>query len=153
VQPQGDARLIQGGIPVGSVQQTAIVHSVDESTRTIAIRAPGSERTSTYRVSSRVSNLSGIKPGDLVQATLAQELTVYVLRDGQAPGPSGTPEMVSADARILTVDPSYRLLTLQFADGRRETVKVPLGVRLGQMEAGGSVVIRGVEVLALRRKG
>ena len=73
-----------------------------------------------------------------------------MLHDGQLPDARGT---VSVDARVLMVDPSYRLLTLQYPDGQKETFKVPLGTRLEQMEGGDSVVIRPLEVLALRRRG
>jgi len=73
-----------------------------------------------------------------------------VLRDGQLPGAGAAP---AVHARVLAVDPSYRLLKLQYPDGENETIKVPLGTKLEQMEAGDSVVIRPVEVIALRRKG
>jgi len=60
---------------------------------------------------------------------------------------------LAVHARVLAVDPSYRLLKLQYTDGENETVKVPLGTRIEQMAAGDSVVIRPVDVIALRRKG
>jgi hypothetical protein len=153
VQPEGEARLIQGGIAVESVASPAVVQSVDRSASTIAVRTPGAAESSTYKVSPKVSNFNDIKAGDTVQATLAQELTVYVLHDGQVPGAGGAHERTAADARVLAVDPSYRLLKLKFSNGQSETLKVPLGVKLKEMEAGDSVVIRTVEVIALRRKG
>jgi hypothetical protein len=147
VQPHGEARLIQSAIPVKSVKDTAVVSSVDRSAGTIVLRTPGKAETSTYRLGPKVSGLEDIKVGDVVQATVAEDLTVYLLRDGQLP--DGT---VSVDARVLAVDPSYRLLRVQYPDGQNETFKVPLGTKLEQMESGDSVVIRR-EVLALRRKG
>jgi hypothetical protein len=128
------------------------VDSVDAATRTIVVRTPGAQQTSTYKVSPRVSNLDQIRFGDKVQATVAQELSVYVLRDGQLPGPGGKLETITADARVLSVDPSYRLLTLQYPNGRNETFKVGLDARLREMEAGNSVVIRPVEAVALRKR-
>jgi hypothetical protein len=150
MQPQGEARLIQGAISVTSVKDTAVVSSVDRSAGTIILRLSGKAETSTYKLGPKVSGLDGIRAGDVVQATVAEDLTIYVLSDGQLPDGGGT---VSVDARVLMVDPSYRLLTLQYPDGQRETFKVPLGTRLEQMEGGDSVVIRPVEVIALRRKG
>ncbi|HEX8783187.1 MAG TPA: hypothetical protein VF764_07450 [Steroidobacteraceae bacterium] len=150
MQPHGEARLIQGSIAVKSVKDTAVVSSLDRSAGTIVLRSSGKPETSTYKLAPKVSGLDDIRAGDVVQATVAEDLTIYVLHDGQLPGAGGT---VSVDARVLMVDPSYGLLTLQYRDGRQETVKVPLGTRLEQMEAGDSVVIRPVEVLALRRKG
>jgi hypothetical protein len=152
VQPGGEPRLIQAGIPVTSVRDPAIVDSVDAATRTIVVRTPGAQQTSTYKVSAAVSNLGQFRFGDKVQATVAQELSVYVLRDGQLPGPGGKPQAITADARVLSVDTSYRLLTLQYPNGRNETFKVGLDTRLREMEAGNSVVIRPVEAVALRKR-
>ena len=149
VQPNGEARLIQGGIGVQSVKEAAIVSSVDRNAGTIVLRTPGSAENSNYKVGPKVSSLDDITVGEVVQATVTEELTVYVLRDGQLPG-AGAP---AVHARVLAVDPSYRLLKLQYPDGENETIKVPLGTKLEQMEAGDSVVIRPVEVIALRRKG
>ena len=116
---------------------------------TIVLRTPGSAENSNYKVGPKVSSLDNITVGEVVQATVTEELTVYVLRDGQLPGAGA----LAVHARVLAVDPSYRLLKLQFPNGENETVKVPLGTRLEHMEAGDSVVIRPVEVIALRRKG
>jgi len=150
VQPQGQARLIQDGIAVTSVKDAAVVSSVDSSAGAIVLRVPGRAETLTYKVGPKVSNLNDVKAGDVVQATVSEDLAVYLLRDGQLPGVDGR---VTVDARVLVVDPSYRLLTLQYPDGQHETFKVLPGTRLEQMEAGDSVVIRPVAVLALRRKG
>jgi hypothetical protein len=149
VQPKGEPRLIQGAIAVQSVKEAAIVASVDRNAGTIVLRTAGRPETSNYKLGPKVSNLDGIKAGDVVQATVKEELTVYVLRDGQLPD-AGT---LAVHAKVLAVDPSYRLLKLQYPDGGDETLKVPLGTQLEQMEAGDSVVIRPVEVIALRRKG
>ena len=149
VQPNGEARLIQGGIGVQSVKEAAIVSSVDRNAGTIVLRTPGRAETSNYKLGPKVSNLDAIAVGEVVQATVTEELAVYVLRDGQLPGAGA----LAVHAKVLAVDPSYRLLKLQYPDGENETIKVPLGTRLEQMEAGDSVVIRPVEVIALRLKG
>jgi hypothetical protein len=153
VQPKGEPRLIESGIAVESVSNLAVVQSVDPSTRTIVVRTSGATKASTYKVGPKIPGLNAIKPGDVIEATLTQELTVYVLPDGRLSGAGGTPEAIVADARVLSVDPSYRLLTLQYPTGENETFKVPLAVKLKQIEAGDSVVIRPVELVALRRKG
>jgi hypothetical protein len=150
VQPKREPRLIQGAIAVKSVKDAAVVSSVDRSAGTIVLRARGRGETSTYKVGPKVSSLNDIRAGDVVRATVTEDLTVYVLRDGQLPGVAGT---VAVDARVLAVDRSYRLLTLQYPDGQSERFKVPVGTKLEQMEAGDSVVIRPVAVLALRREG
>jgi hypothetical protein len=149
VQPKGEPRLIQGGIAVESVKEAALVHAVDPAARSIVL-SPHQGATYTYKAGPQVENLGQIKAGDTVRATVAEELTVYVLRDGQLPGAGGTPELIKSDARVLWVDPSYRLLTLRYPDGREETLKVALGVRLREMEAGDDVVIRPLEVQSLK---
>jgi len=150
VQPQGEPRLIQGGIAVASVKNPAVVQSVDADTRTLVVRTAGDSATSTYRVSPKVTNFGRIKVGNTVQITVAEELTIYVLRDGKLPGVNRTPETIAANAKVLLVDPTYRLLRLQYPNGKSETFKVDLGVKLKEMEAGDDVVIRSLEVLAVR---
>ena len=149
VQPTGEPRLIQRAILIQSVQVWAVVSSVDRSAGTIVLRSRGSMHTSTYKLGPRVSNLDDIRAGDVVRATVTEELAVYVLRNGELPGQGP----IAVDARVLAVDPSYRLLRLQYPNGQNDTLKVPLGTRLGEMGAGDSVVIEPVVVLALRRSG
>jgi hypothetical protein len=152
VQPKGEARLIQGAIGVESVKAPAFVESIDRNAGTIALRIPGAPEASTYKVGSEVGNFGSVSRGDRVRATIKEELSVYVLRDGQAPGASGAPEKIAADARVLSVDPSYRLLKVEYPNGENETFKVAVGTKLQEMEAGDAVVIRPLEAIALRRK-
>jgi hypothetical protein len=150
VQPRGEPRLIQSAIEVTSVRDAAVVSAVDRNAGTIALRAPGAAKTATYKIGHEASGLSDLKPGDVIRATVKEELAVYALGDGRLPGVEGN---IAADARVLAVDASYRLLKLQYPDRQSETLKVPPGTRLEQMEAGDSVVIRPVALLALRRVG
>ena len=151
VQPKGPQGLIQEGIAVESVKSPGIVQSVDHATRTLILSPGISDKTTrTVKVGSEVSNFDKIKPGDNVQARIAETLAVYVLHDGKAPGAGGTPEAVPSDAKVLSVDPSYRLLTLEYPDGRQETMKVSRDVKLSQMESGNDVVIRSGEAVGLR---
>jgi hypothetical protein len=76
-----------------------------------------------------------------VAARVAEELTVYVSPDGRLPGDDGTTP-AGTYAKVLSVDPSYRLLTLQHADGRMQTFKVGLEVELKQMQSGDAVMIQ-----------
>jgi hypothetical protein len=149
VQPEGEPRLIQGAIFVESVRPLAAVQSVDPNSRTIVLLTPGAATTSGYKAAPSVRNLDRIKAGDKVRATVAEELTVYVLRDGQLTGADGAPQRIRPDAKVLSVDPSYRLLTVQYPDGQNETFKVGPEVKLRQMQAGDDVVIRTVELVAL----
>jgi hypothetical protein len=152
VQPKGDPRVIQRAIAVESVKNPAIVKSVDPATRTIIVQAPGETSTSTYTAGPGVSNLDRIKTGDKVQVTVAQDLTVYVSRDGQLPGAGGASGTIAANAKVLSVDRSYRLLRLQYPNGQAETFKVGREVKLDEMEPGDDVVIGTGQAVALRVK-
>jgi hypothetical protein len=57
-----------------------------------------------------------------------------------------------SDAQVLSVDPSYHLVTLHFPDGHNETFKVSRRVKVDKMDTGDEVTIRPVEAIALRMK-
>ena len=149
VQPKGEARLIQRAISVVAVKNRATVQSLDADQRSVVLHfLDGS--TATMTPGPRVKNLSQVRAGDKARATVAQELSVYVLRNGQLPGIDGKSEPVSPDAKVLMVEPSYRLLTLQYSNHQIETLKVGLEAKLSEMEAGDAVVVKTTELLALR---
>jgi hypothetical protein len=152
--PKGTPRLIQGEIvlAVESVKPPAVVQSVDLDARAVTVLGPREGRLISYKVGTNVSNLDRLKAGDRVQATVAEELTVYVNREGHLPSASGSPHTVVTDAQVLSVDPSYRLMTLHFPDGRDETLKVSRQAKLDEMEPGDEVSIRPVEAITLRTK-
>ena len=148
VQPKGEARLIQSAIPVESVKHRVTVQSVDADRRVIVLNF-SEGATATFKPRPQMA-FHQIRAGDKVQATVAQELTVYVLKNGQVPGTGGKPETLEADAKVLRVDPSYRLLTLQYPNGQAQTFKVGLDVKLLEMEPGDIVVIRTMDLIALQ---
>ena len=148
IQPQGQPRIIQGAIAVESLKPRSVVQSVDPDARTITVISPGETAPVTYPGSPRVRITPALKPGDKVNVKVLEELTVYVSRADVA-GP--LPE--HADARVLSVDRSYRLLTVRFPNGRDEIFKVSRQVRLNEMGTGDQVSIRPLQAIALRRKG
>jgi hypothetical protein len=154
LQSKGKPHLVQGAIAVDvqSVKPPAVVQSVDLDGRAITMLSPGKGRLVSYKVGSNVSNFERLKAGDSVRATIAEELTVYVRRDGHLPSADGSPHTLVSDARVLSVDPGYRLVTLHFPDGHTEMFKASLRVKLDQMETGDEVTIRPVEAVALRMK-
>ena len=148
VQPRGPSRVIQKGIVVKSVMHLAIVQSVEADTRMIVMQIPGTTGTYAYRASPKVSDLNRLAPGSKVRATITEELTVYVSRDGRLPGADTAPPGAT-QAKVLLVDPSYRLLTLQHPDGQTQTFKVGLKAKLEQIEPGDDVVIQTPEIVSL----
>jgi hypothetical protein len=149
VQPKGEPRLIQDSIAVESVKQPAIVQSVDASARSVVVQPLGAATTVTYKAGPKVEHFDRIKTGDKVEARVAERLSIYVSRDGKVPGPNGVPEAIASDAKVLMVDVSYRLLTVQYPNGQRETFKVALSVKLRDMEAGDDVVVQSLEAVQL----
>jgi len=149
VQPRGEPRLIQAGIAVESVKDPATVESLDATQQMLVLKfSDGS--AARIKAGTRVANFHRIQVGDTVRVTVAEALDVYVLENGRSSGAGGATEDVHANARLLDVDPSYRLLTLQYSNGHAETFKVGLDVKLLQMEAGDDVVVRTIEAVALR---
>jgi hypothetical protein len=153
VQPVGKPGLIQGGIPVDVLQYPVTVETLDASQRTITLKnANGS--TKTFYVSPAVNNLDQVKVGDVVKATVKAELSVYILDHGRLPNADGTsrPKTINFNAKVLKVDPSYRLLTLQFTNGQSFTIKAGLNVQLEKMAPGDDVVMRSNQVMAIEIK-
>lgn len=159
VQPEGEARLIQKGVAVLSLRP-AVVRSVDRRARMIVMQAPGDSEARPYKTSLGEAELARLEAslvgsdfariisGNQVLATVLEELTIYVSRDGLSPDVD-TDDVLVARAKVLAVDPSYRLLTLQHPDGRQETFKVGREIKLGQMQAGDDVMIRTLQVISL----
>jgi hypothetical protein len=153
VQPVGKPGLIQGGIPVEIIQDPVTVESVDASQRTITLkRDDGTMKT--FTVGETVNNLDQVKVGDRIKAAVKAELAVYILENGRLPNPDGTtrPRTINFNARVLQVDPSYRLLTLQFTNGHTMTIKAGQDVMLEKMAPGDDVVMRSHEVTAITIK-
>ena len=137
--PGGNPRTIEGGIAVERVADPAKVEGVDRAARALVLSAPGFP-LATYKIGRGVRNWRDIQTGDRVRATIEEVLTVYVAPVNKRP----------PDARVLVVDPSYRLLTVQYPNGRTEIFKLGLHTRMEGIEAGDSVTIRPVEVIEMR---
>jgi hypothetical protein len=148
VQPKGKPGLIQDGIAVQSVKDPATVQAIDTGARTITLKL-SDHTTLTCKVGSQVANLDQVKAGDQVQATVTENLAVYILENGRLPDGS-TAETLGVNAKVLKVDPSYRILTLQYSNGQSEAFKPGLGTRMEQMAPGDSVVVQPREVTAIR---
>ncbi|MGO8838009.1 MAG: hypothetical protein ACLQAH_04590 [Limisphaerales bacterium] len=148
VQPAGEPRLIQSGIIVESVKDPATVQAVDAGARTMTLKL-SDNTTATYKVGASVDNLGQVQVGNAVEATVAEDLAVYLLAKGRLLNGT-TAESLGVNARVLLVDPSYRLLTLQYPNGHAETFKPGLGVLMEQMAPGDSVVVTPREVTKIR---
>jgi hypothetical protein len=148
VQPRGEPRLILSGVSAERTDVRATVQTIDASQRVLNAKlSDGIPVTCT--ISSQVKNLDQIQVGDQVKITLAEKLAVYVLKDGRLPGADGTEEVIPFIARVQTVDPSYRLLTLQYVNGQTEVLKAALDAKLMEMQPGDAVVLQNAEAVAI----
>jgi hypothetical protein len=156
VEPKGPKGLIQEGIRVRSADVPVVVHSITPDGRVLSLLVAGETIPVEFRPQVTDTKVTHAKAGDLGVAVLDRELAIYALPNNAAqsavPAGTATPEAITPGARVLTVDPSYRLVRLQYPDGRDEELKVHRGVELKRMEAGDSVVLRTVAVLELRMR-
>jgi len=151
VRPHGEPRVIADGIAVEQVVDSARVESVDRSARTLTLSLPGTPLRA-YQIGRGVRNWSGVHAGGHVDATLEERLTVYVPPVNESGKLDGEPRSRPPDARVLSVDPSYRVLVVKYPSGRTETFKVAMHTSFEGIEAGDSVWVRPVEVIELRAR-
>jgi hypothetical protein len=144
VRPDGKPRIVAAGLEVERTVNFAKVESVDPAARTVALSVQGAALPA-YKIGREVRNWSEVRAADHVRATIEEVLTVYV---AAAANHTGNPDVRSRSpqARVLVVDPSYRLLTVLYPDGGTDTFKVALRSRMDGIEAGDSIAVRQVEV-------
>lgn len=140
VRPGGKPGVVAAGIAVEGVADPTRVESVDRAARTVILSMRGVPLPA-CSIGPGVRNWGDIRTGDRVRATIREVATIYITESG------------SPDARVLLVDPSYRVLTVQYSNGATEDFKVGLHARLDGVEAGDSVALRPVEVIKLRLRG
>jgi hypothetical protein len=153
VQPAGKPGLVQSGIPVQIIQEPVTVTAIDASRRTITLkRDDGTAKI--FTIGEAVKNLDEVKVGNIIKAEVKAELSVYILDNGRLPNADGTtrPKTINFNAKVLQVDPSYRILTLRFSNGHTMTIKAGLDVMLEKMAPGDDVVMRSSEVTAITIK-
>lgn len=117
---------------------SAKVESVDRAARILVLSVNGVRLS--YGIGRRVRNWDDLHTGDTVKATLKDKLTIYVAAPQEKSGP---------DAHVLRVDPSYRVMEVQYANGRTETLKVALLTQMKDIGSGDAITIHPVEVIRL----
>jgi hypothetical protein len=139
VQLRGEARLIQNGVSADDNNVRATVQSVDAN-----------QRIFTCTVGTQGADFGKLQQGDHVKVTLAEKLAVYVLNNGKLPAAGGIDETIPFIARVQLVDPSYRLLTLQYLNGHTEVLKAGLDAKLLEMHPGDAVVLESAVARSIR---
>lgn len=155
---------VAGGTIVNTVRVSATVAAKDTINRRITLLSADGKRT-TFKAGPEIVNFPQIKVGDRVNATLAEEIVVFVRPQGSAPTASGAtavavapkgakPGVLMADtvevtATIQSMDMAVRTATLRFPDGSTKTVNVRPDVDMTNYGPGDTVVIRMTEALAI----
>ncbi len=155
---------VPGGVTVNSIEVTAKVTAIDTKNRKVALLLPDGDKE-TVKVPPEAVNFDQISVGDLVKATLAEEVVVYLdeegasVPDGYAAGvaiapkgaqPSGVvAETVKVTATVTAIDQTNRTATVRFNDGSVETFPVRDDIDLSQRKVGEKVVFMVTEMVAL----
>ena len=149
--PSGPPRVIANGVRVTSMMPPAIVQSVDAASGTIVLRNADSSESRAYHIEPGASNLSQVAVGARLCVTATEDLSVYVSVDGQFPGAEPSHTSPAPQARVRSIDRSYRLLGVQWIGGRVETFKVDGTVPLERMQAGDYVRIAPLDVISFSK--
>ena len=165
IQPATGSPAFKGSmIVVDSHDVRATVESVDAASRQIVLKFTDGI-TTTNIAGPEIVNFDKIKAGDVVKGTVAEEIGIFLVKNGPPPttetgvliqgaakgaNPAGVMvTTIDMSARVIMADRSYRMLTLKYANGRVKTFKVPLPFTLEHVAVGDDVVMRATQTLAL----
>jgi len=154
---------LAGGYPVvQTTKEKALVSQLTPEQRGLDLRSKQGV-TVNCKAAPSVTNYHQLKVGQKVKATLTDAVVVYPAKSGPPPagtgleiggpvGDAGKVVLQTRDARgkITKVDPSYRLLTVQYANAAPRELKVPLSSSLENVRKGDEVVVRVTEPLVLQ---
>ena len=155
---------VPGGVTVNSVEVTAKVTAIDTKNRKVTLLLQDGEKE-TVKVPPEAVNFDQVRVGDLVKATLTEEVVVYLdeegasVPDGYAAGVALAPkgaqpggvvaEAVKVTATVTAIDQAKRTATLRFEDGTTETLTVRDDIDLSKRKVGEKVVFIVTEMVAL----
>lgn len=147
LRPKGEPRVIGDSIDVEISMPPMRVESIDRAKR-VLVASSREAPTIEMKIAPGVRNLEDVRPGDQIRPKVRENLTISVAPRGER-GDSGVTASPRA-SRVLVIDPSYRVLKVQYSDGRTDTFKVGLNTRLKGVEPGDSVVVNTFEAVDLR---
>ena len=155
----------KGAIEVGAITKTAKVTAVDPAKRTVTL-VNQDGITNTYELGKNVRNFDQIKVGDEVKATLLEAVAVAVSKSNAPPDASGRdlvaiapkgamPGVIMAktrqiSAKIVSMDPQARTVTVEGPAGGTPTIRVGPKVNMDELQKGDDVTLRVTHALALR---
>jgi len=146
---------VPGGVFASTMEVNARVTAVNKESREVTIKGSDGETLTTV-LGPEAVNFDRIEVGDLVKATVMEEMIIYLgdaestAADGGATALAGAPAgekpgMVIADteqttAIVTAIDQEHQQATLKFSDGTTETVPVRPDIDLAQYDVGEKVV-------------
>ena len=155
---------VPGGVTVNSIEVTAKVTAIDTKNRKMTLLLPEGDKE-TVMVPPEAVNFDQISVGDLVKATLIEEVVVYLdeegasIPDGYAAGVAIAPkgaqpggivaETVKVTATVTAIDQTNRTATVRFDDGTIETLPVRDDIDLSKRKVGEKVVFIVTQMVAL----
>ena len=155
---------VPGGVIVNSVEVTAKVTAIDTKNRKATLLLPDGEKE-TITVPPEAVNFDQVRVGDIVKATLTEEVVVYLDEEGasvpdayaagvklapEGAQPGGVvAEAVKVSATITAIDQDNRTATVRFEDGSIETLPVRDDIDLSKRKVGEKVVFIVTQMVAL----
>lgn len=156
--------IVRGGVVVDAVTETATVQSIDKDTRTVVLLHTDGT-TSSYECGPDVRNFDQIKVGDQVTATVGESVAMALIKGGVPPA-AGTAtavvrsplgdkpggkivDTVGFTAKIVSIDPATRMVTLQTPDGKEQTLKVGPDIDLSGVNPGDDVGVKVTRAFAV----
>jgi len=158
------AEGVPGGVMVNTMEISARVTAIDTANRKVTLLGPEGDKV-TVKVGPEAVNFDQLRVGDLVNATVTEELVVYLDEEGASP-PDGSAAMVAlapkgaqpgglvaettqVTAVVTAIDATRRTATLAFDDGSTKTFPVRNDIDLSQRKVGEKVVFLITEMIAL----
>jgi len=151
----------------GTVVETYVVNgsiaALDARKRTLTLLGVDHQQR-TYKTAQPLAGFDELKVGDRINATLIEELAVYVSRDKPPPrftegtavalAPRAANRIVMADtvevtANVLSVDAAQGKVTLSMMDGTPKTMRVGKGVDLTKIRTGDNITAAVTEAVAI----
>ena len=157
-------RGVPGGVIVQTYKITVTVTAVDAASRKVTLTMADGAKT-IVKAGPEVVNFDQIQVGDQVKATVAEQLVMFMRKNGEpandgeaaavALAPVGAkPGVVMANTvevtgKVEAIDLAHRKATLRFPDGTSKTFKVRKDVDMTKGKIGDEVVFRTTEALAI----
>ncbi len=155
---------VPGGVMVNTVEVSAKVTAIDSANRKVTLLGPDGEKF-TVKVGPEAINFDQVRVGDMVDATVTEELVVYLDETG-ASATDGSAAMVALAPKggqpgglvagttqvtgtVSAIDKINRTATLQFDDGSQKTFPVRDDIDLNLRKTGEEVVFQITEMIAI----